>query len=138
MKPPTPIVALAVLTLGCGVALALGLATHDLDRLLAFPPGQQGPPNAPPSTAPPSEPIEIHAPPPRPPADFEGPPTQVSPQRHFDAAKTRKDAEELAALAGKIPGEVDQVSKGMLPKDIAQQLKEIEKVAKRLRGEIAP
>lgn len=70
------------------------------------------------------------------PPDFEAPSRQTSPSKHFDAAATRKDAAELAALASQIPSEVDRVSKGVLPKDLDRQLKEIQKLAKRLRGEV--
>ena len=99
---------------------------------------QQGPPSAPPPGAPAAEPIYTRPVRPHPPPDFgEGQKETTSPQRQFDAAKARKDAEELAALANKIPGEVDKVSSHILPKDLADQLKQIEKLAKRLRGEIS-
>ncbi len=58
-------------------------------------------------------------------------------QKNFDAAQARRNAQELAALAGKIPAEVDQLSKNILPKDLNQQLKQIEKLAKRLRTELS-
>ncbi len=99
---------------------------------------QQGPPSAPPPPAPTTEPIFILPVRPRPPADFDESQKQTTPtQRQFDAARARKDAEELAALANRIPAEVDKVSGHVLPKDLTQQLKQIEKLAKRLRGEIS-
>ena len=99
---------------------------------------QQGPPSAPPPAAPGPEPIYTRPVRPHPPADFgESQKEATAPQRQFDAAKARKDAEELAALASKIPSEVDKVSGQILPRDLAQQLKQIEKLAKRLRGEIS-
>ena len=125
----------AVLRLGLATGMVVAMTSP---RSLPLAAGQQGPPSAPPSTAPPSEPVQLHAPPPHPPADFEGPQHQVARPRRFDARQTRTDAEELAALAGKIPSEVNQVSQGMLPKDVARQLKEIQKLAKRLQAEIAP
>ena len=59
-------------------------------------------------------------------------------KRRFDARAARKNAQELAELAQKIPGQVDLVSKNVLPKDLSQQLKQIEKLAKSLRSQIAP
>ena len=98
---------------------------------------QQGPPTAPVTGVPP-EPITTRPARPRPPPDFEGSQKETTPpQKQFDAASARKDAEELAALANKIPGEVDKVSGHVLPKDLTQQLKQIEKLAKRLRGEMS-
>lgn len=99
-------------------------------------PIQQGPPNSPPSSAPPSEPIELHEPPPPPPRDFQGQPRPAAPTRRFNPARACTDAQQLAALANKVPAEVDQLTKGALPKDLVSQLKQIEKLAKRLRGEI--
>jgi len=124
-----------LLALGAGIVLDRGAKPVPV---AAYAGHQQGPPSAPPSTAPPSEPVQLHAPPPHRPADFEGPRQHTSPRSHPDSAKTRQDAQELAALADKIPGEVDQISKGTLPKDVTQQLKEIRKLAKRLEEEITP
>lgn len=54
-----------------------------------------------------------------------------------DQAKLRHDADELAALAQSVPPEVDQTAKGVLPKDLAEKLKRIEKLAKQLRSQIS-
>ncbi len=64
-------------------------------------------------------------------------PPATAQQMNFNAAEARKNAHELAALAQKIPGEVDQLSKNILPKDLVQQLKQIEKLSKRLRAELS-
>ena len=56
----------------------------------------------------------------------------------LDVAKLRQEANELATLAQAIPTDVDQSSKGILPKDLEQRLKRIEKLAKHLRGELTP
>lgn len=53
-----------------------------------------------------------------------------------DPAKLKHDADELAALAQSVPSEVDQTAKGLLPKDLGEKLKRIEKLAKQLRGEL--
>jgi len=54
----------------------------------------------------------------------------------FNSARAQRDAQQLAALAQKIPVQIDQVSKNSLPKDLIPNLKEIEKLAKHLRAEI--
>lgn len=73
------------------------------------------------------------------PPDFQESPNESKPGRKtVDAVQAQKDAEELAALAKKVQGEVGQLSKNLLSKDLDKELKQIQKVAKRLRGEIAP
>ncbi len=64
------------------------------------------------------------------------PPNQ--PKKKFDAAEAQRNAQEMAALAQKIPAEVEQASKNVLSKDLIQQLKQIEKLAKRLRAQLTP
>ena len=63
------------------------------------------------------------------------PPLESHP--NVDAAKVKHDADELAALAQSIPSAVDQSTKGVLPKDLGEKLKRIERLAKHLRGEPA-
>jgi hypothetical protein len=55
-----------------------------------------------------------------------------------DPEKLKRDADELAALAKSIPLAVDQTTKGTLPKDLNDNLKRIEKLAKQLRNEVNP
>jgi hypothetical protein len=129
---------LLVLLFPLALSFAVRLDIGNADPLPAFHPGQQGPPNAPPPSGPPSEPVLLHAARPPLPGDFQGKPESITPHKRFDAARTREDAHQLATLASKIPAQVDQVSKGVLPKDLAQQLKQIEKLAKHLRSEITP
>jgi hypothetical protein len=52
----------------------------------------------------------------------------------LDLAKLHQDAVDLAQLAQSVPRDVDQAAQGKLPKDLAQKLKQIEKLSKRLRG----
>jgi hypothetical protein len=89
--------------------------------------GQQAePPEAP-------RPQPIHMPP-----DFQGSPRQPQPRRPaFDAAKAQKRAQELAKLANQVPGEINQMSHDVFPKDLIQNLKRIEKLAKQLRGQVS-
>jgi len=56
----------------------------------------------------------------------------------LDSAKLKREAEELAQLSAGIPSRVNLVAKGQLPKDLGDQLKRIEKLAKHLRSEVAP
>ena len=53
-------------------------------------------------------------------------------------ADFQRDADQLATLAQSIPADLNSVSRGMLPKDVIQKLKQIEKLAKRLRSELNP
>lgn len=63
----------------------------------------------------------------------------VESRRHsIDPDALRLEARELQSLAATVPGAVDQVTKGMIPKDATENLKKIEKLAKRMRSEIAP
>lgn len=50
----------------------------------------------------------------------------------------RRDAQELATLAQQIPPGVEKLSKNILSKDLIEQLKRSEKLAKQLRKEISP
>jgi len=50
----------------------------------------------------------------------------------------QKEADDLARTAQTIPADVASVRKGMLPKDVIEKLKQIEKLSKHLRGELAP
>jgi hypothetical protein len=55
-----------------------------------------------------------------------------------DPAKLKAEAAELRDLADGIPVAVDQVAKGMMPKDLGENLKKIEKLAKQLRAQVNP
>jgi len=60
------------------------------------------------------------------------------PQRKVDLVKLSAQADELSRLAQSIPPDVEQVSRGMLPKDTAEKLKRIEKLSKQLRSGLTP
>jgi hypothetical protein len=55
-----------------------------------------------------------------------------------DPARLKVEAAELRDLADGVPAAVDQVAKGMMPKDLGENLKKIEKLAKHLRSEVNP
>ena len=65
-------------------------------------------------------------------------PTAAGIPRRVDLAQLQKEADELAQAAQSIPSDVESVRKGMLPKDVIQKLKQIERLSKRLRNELAP
>ena len=58
-------------------------------------------------------------------------------RRPVDAAQLQREADELAKLAAAIAGQVGHVTQGQFPKDLGDQLKRIEKLAKHLRKEIS-
>lgn len=64
------------------------------------------------------------------------PPLQA--KRSLDLSKLAREADELSKLAQTIPFDMDAVSKGMLPKDVTQKLKQIEKLSKQLRAQLNP
>jgi len=80
---------------------------------------------------------------------FPTPPESLDPQspkseqaqtatRRIDYAQAQKDADDLARTAQTIPMDVAKARKGTLPKDVTEKLKQIEKLAKRLRSELNP
>jgi hypothetical protein len=56
---------------------------------------------------------------------------------HLDPLQLQREARELSDLARSLPVDIDHVNQGLLPKDIIEKLKRIEKLSKRLRGELA-
>jgi hypothetical protein len=53
-----------------------------------------------------------------------------------DLNKLQVEADQLAKAAESVPIDIQQIRSGKLPKDTIQKLKDIEKLAKRLRGEL--
>ena len=64
--------------------------------------------------------------------------TPTTAARRVDLEQLQKEADDLARTAQTIPADVASVRKGMLPKDVIEKLKQIEKLSKHLRGELAP
>ena len=60
----------------------------------------------------------------------------TTPTHHVDLTQLQKEADDLARTAQTIPSDVASVRKGMLPKDVIEKLKQIEKLSKRLRTEL--
>ncbi len=49
-----------------------------------------------------------------------------------------RDAADLSTLSASLQSDLDHLQKGMLAKDLAQKLKKMEKLSKKLRQEMAP
>lgn len=58
-------------------------------------------------------------------------------QKPVDPGLLRQEAKELAKLSAALLSQMDQVSRGKIPKDLGDELKRIEKLAKHLRSEIS-
>lgn len=56
----------------------------------------------------------------------------------IDPVRLQKEADDLARTAQTIPSDIANVRKGMLPKDVINKLKQIEKLSKHLRTELKP
>ncbi|MGC1629925.1 MAG: hypothetical protein WA735_23930 [Candidatus Acidiferrales bacterium] len=65
-------------------------------------------------------------------------PPLESRNRQINIDQVNAETQELRRLADGLPPQIDQVAKGQLPKDLAENLKKIEKLAKHIRGEITP
>jgi hypothetical protein len=79
--------------------------------------------------------------PPPPPMDPEranAKPDEPTLTKHVDLAQVQREADDLARTAQTIPGDVASVRKGMLPKDVIEKLKQIEKMSKHLRTQLTP
>lgn len=64
-------------------------------------------------------------------------PPPTNQKTSIDPSKLKHDADELAALAQSIPPDVDKTIKGVLPSDLNEKLKRIEKLSKQLRSQIS-
>lgn len=66
------------------------------------------------------------------------PPVQTTVPRYVDFTALQREADDLARTAQTIPADLVSIRKGMLPKDVMEKLKHIEKLSKHLRGELKP
>jgi hypothetical protein len=83
---------------------------------------------------------------PRPPGLTEGqeqinrplePPLEMH-NRKLNVEQVKQEADELKKLADGVPAQIEQVTKNQYPKDLNENLKRIEKLAKHLRSEVTP
>ena len=58
--------------------------------------------------------------------------------KSVDLVQVQREADALARTAQTIPVDVANVRKGMLPKDVIEKLKQIEKLSKQLRTQLNP
>lgn len=63
---------------------------------------------------------------------------RVKPRMKVNKAQMEKDARELSDLAQSLPADIGRVNQGILPGDVTEKLKKIEKLAKHLRSAIGP
>lgn len=63
---------------------------------------------------------------------------QTTSRVNVDFLRMQQEADDLSRTAQTIPADVISVRKGMLPKDVIEKLKQIEKLSKRLRNELNP
>jgi hypothetical protein len=64
------------------------------------------------------------------------PPPQNVPRRN--PQNLQRDADDLARFAQSIPTDIEQVHRGLMPADLKEKLKKIEKLSKRLRNGLTP
>lgn len=90
--------------------------------------GQSVPPGAPVSPGYEPTPPALHLPP------YPG----RSPAPRVDPVALQREAKELLDLSQSLQPDFESLKRGLLSKDLLDRLKRIEKLSKRLRGEIAP
>lgn len=59
-----------------------------------------------------------------------------TPGQKIDLAELKSQADQLAKLASGVPPDIEQLKKGLLSKDLKRNLKQIEKLSKRLQREL--
>lgn len=64
-------------------------------------------------------------------------PTEMR-NRQINFPQVKQEADELRTLANALPAQIDQVANNQLPKDLSDNLKKVEKLAKHLRSELTP
>jgi hypothetical protein len=58
--------------------------------------------------------------------------------RRVDLAQLQREADDLARTAQTIPSDLADIRRGIMPKEMLQKLKQIEKLSKHLRTELNP
>lgn len=62
----------------------------------------------------------------------------TQPKMKIDPDQLQREGRELLELSQSLQGDIESVNHGLHPKDTIEKLKRIQKLAKHLRGEIAP
>jgi cbb3-type cytochrome oxidase subunit 3 len=65
-------------------------------------------------------------------------PPMQSHSRKIDVEQVKQEADELKKLADGVPAQIELLAKNQYPKDLNENLKRIEKLAKHLRSEVTP
>jgi hypothetical protein len=58
--------------------------------------------------------------------------------KKINLEQVNSETQELRKLADGLPAQIEQVTNGQLPKDLTENLKRIERLAKHLRSEVTP
>jgi hypothetical protein len=64
-------------------------------------------------------------------------PAETPVRQQVDFLELQREARELSDLAHTVPADIDNVGHGLLPKELVEKLKRIEKLSKRLRNDIS-
>jgi hypothetical protein len=64
-------------------------------------------------------------------------PPRVAPRRSVSPEKLAEEAQTLQKLSNAVQAQLIDVSKGLMPKDLPKNLKELEKLAKKIRSEVS-
>lgn len=67
----------------------------------------------------------------------EGAPSAVTQPAKANADQLQHDAAELMALTKSVPTDIDALNRGLLPKEMIEKLKRIEKLSKELRKKLS-
>lgn len=62
---------------------------------------------------------------------------QSGKRRMVDVKQLKSRAKELTNLSNELPAQMEQIGNGRLPKELIENLKKIEKLAKHIRGEVS-
>jgi hypothetical protein len=61
-----------------------------------------------------------------------------APRPRIDFVEMQRESRELSDLAHTVPTDMENVTRGLMPKDLIEKLKRIEKLSKHLRSEVSP
>jgi hypothetical protein len=57
-------------------------------------------------------------------------------KRQVDVTQLKIEAQDLRRLVEALPVQIDSIGNGVLPKELIENLKKIEKISKRIRSEV--
>ena len=65
-------------------------------------------------------------------------PPMAAPKKKLNVEQVKQEADELKKLADGVPAQIELVTKNQYPKDLNDNLKRIERLAKHLHSEVTP